>query len=379
MATVAVLGAGFGGIPAALELKRLRPKDRVVLVDKRDTFHMGLAQLWLLDGRRPLVGGTRKLDALKAKGLEVVRGAIETIDAKAKTVKVNGTALAYDKLLLALGADLAPGAIPGFETAHNFYAADGAAKLGQALATFRGGPILVAIAGPPYKCPAAPYEAAMLIGAHLRRRGVKATIEVTTPEPRPLPVLPAWCGGDVTKWLAERGIRYSPEHKVKAVHASDRVVEYENGVKKSYDLLAGVPLHKAPDVIKGSGLGDGWVAVDRTTLKTPFEHVYAIGDCAGTKLPGDQKLLPRAGVLAESAGLVAARNIAAELDGRTVETKFDGKGACWVEVGDGLATQIQAEFFATPEPKVTIAEPSAEALGAKERFESDRLRAWFGA
>ena len=307
-----------------------------------------------------------------------MRGQVERIDTQERSVVVDGRRLPYDKVLLALGADLHPGGPPS-ASAHNLYDAQGAATAAEAVKQFRGGSILIAIAGPPYKCPAAPYETAMLLEAHTRKRRVRATIEVTTPEPRPLPVLPSWCGGEVAKWLAERGIRYSPEHKVKAVDTRERVVEYENGTRKSYDLLLGVPLHKPPEVLKASGFGEGWVPVDRATLKTPVEHAYAIGDCAGTKLPGDQKLLPRAGVLAEAAGLVAARNIAAELEGRPPAERFDGKGACWLEVGDGLATQIEAEFFATPEPRVRIAEPSAEALAAKERFESDRLRAWFGA
>ena len=69
----------------------------------------------------------------------------------------------------------------------------------------------------------------------------------------------------------------------------------------------GVPLHLVPDVVAESGLCDGgWVGVepaDPRVLVSP--RVYALGDVANAPVP-------RAGVLAETAGRVVAEQILAE-------------------------------------------------------------------
>lgn len=54
--------------------------------------------------------------------------------------------------MIALGTDLAPGALPGFaEAAHNLYTLDGAAAAGEALQLFAGGRVTVAVSSLPYK------------------------------------------------------------------------------------------------------------------------------------------------------------------------------------------------------------------------------------
>jgi len=51
MSRTLILGAGFGGITVATELRRLLGDDHeVVLIDERDEFSMGLRKLWELVG-----------------------------------------------------------------------------------------------------------------------------------------------------------------------------------------------------------------------------------------------------------------------------------------------------------------------------------------
>lgn len=66
----------------------------------------------------------------------------------------------------------------------------GGKGLRDALEKFTGGRILVLTATPIYKCPAAPYEAAMLSNAHLRKQrlGEEARVDIYTAEPGPLGV-----------------------------------------------------------------------------------------------------------------------------------------------------------------------------------------------
>jgi hypothetical protein len=39
---------------------------------------------------------------------------------------------------------------------------------------------------------------------------------------------------------------------------------------------------------------------------------------------------------------------------------------------------VHEDFFATPEPRVTLKEVSAEHAKQKHRFEAERLARWFG-
>src|SRR5262249_60295693 len=83
---------------------------------------------------------------------------------------------------------------------------------------------------------------------------------------------------------------------------------------------------------------DGWVHVDRHTLATPFPNVYALGDCAGG--PG-----PRAGVFAEAAARVVADQIASLVLATEPTLRYEGKGTCYIEFGDGLVGKVDADFL----------------------------------
>jgi sulfide:quinone oxidoreductase len=76
-----ILGGGFGGVATAVELRALLPQGHeIVVVDRRDTFFMGLRKLWLMAGIEPLAPGTRRMDALKGKGITVIRGEVARIE-----------------------------------------------------------------------------------------------------------------------------------------------------------------------------------------------------------------------------------------------------------------------------------------------------------
>lgn len=82
---------------------------------------------------------------------------------------------------------------------------------------------------------------------------------------------------DVINLLTNNHITFHPLHKIKSV--LDRK-EFENGRTVNYDLLIGIPPHKVPEVIRNSGLmkqGQNWINVDKFSLKTDYENVFAIG------------------------------------------------------------------------------------------------------
>src|SRR3989304_434849 len=204
---VLILGGGLGGLMAASHLRRLLPAAHdVVVVEKRETFSLCMMNLWLMTGERESPQeGERELSALAKRGIEWVRGEVETVDATSKTVRTTAGTLNADYVVVALGAERAPQAVPGFaEAALNLYEAGGALKIRQALADFNGGPLVV---------PGGPNEGAFLTDSVPRERGVgeRAEVALYSPEAQPMPVAGPAVGGALVEMLGERGIGYHRE------------------------------------------------------------------------------------------------------------------------------------------------------------------------
>jgi len=108
-------------------------------------------------------------------------------------------------------------------------------------------------------------------------------------------------------------------------------------------------------VLKGSPVDNeaGWVPVDKRTLQTGYENVYAIGDVTAIILPNG-KPLPKAGVFADGQAHVVARRIADEIRGVGARAEFDGLGFCWIETGGGSAGFASGDFYAEPDPVVPL-------------------------
>jgi sulfide:quinone oxidoreductase len=375
-----ILGAGFGGLAVGHELRRrLGEAHEIVLVDRRPQFLMGLRKPWAVVGLADLEDGRRRRALLERAGVRFLEQRITRIDPAGRRIETESETLEADFLVVALGAEPRPDLVPGLaEHAHDLYDADAIPALAGAVSRFDGGTLGILIAGTPYKCPPAPYETAMLLDEHLRERGVRerTRIVVSTVQPLLLPNAGRQGSAWVSEQLRARDIAWDVGRKIQRVETS-RVV-FEDG-EAAFDLLIGVPPHRPPAVIQESGLGgEGpWVAVDPATLRTRHERVFAIGDVNQIKLANGLPL-PKAGLFAELEGLQVASAIAAEVLGQAPPAPFDGRGYCFIETGHAAAGLVEGEFFATPEPKVTIASVSAEHAAEKRRFEAERLRRWFG-
>lgn len=175
-----------------------------------------------------------------------------------------------------------------------------------------------------------------------------------------------------------RGIAYHPGHQVTAVDPGRKLVKFSNGATAAFDLLAYVPPHRAPQVAREAGLLNeaGWIPVDRQTLRTRFEEVYAIGDITSIPLTLG-KPLPKAGVSAHRQAEVVARNLAASILGGRASHAFDGFGKCFVETGDGKAGIGAGNFYGEPVPEVQLKGPSRYWWWAKVAFEKWWFWHWF--
>lgn len=375
---VIVLGGGIGGVVAAGALKRLLGKEhRVIVVDRRPKHSFTGSYLWVLNGWRTAEQTERELSRLNRKGIEFIRGEVTAIDAKAAKVAVDDKEMDYDYLVVSLGADLDPGSIPGLSRAGlNIYTLEGLMEAHRAIRGFNGGRVVVAICRMPYKCPAAPYEAAMLVDSMLKASGARerSEIEIITWEPAPMPVAGPVMGQAVLSMIKSKGIKYTPNTTITSVDPEEKAIALDGGKQVPFDLLLAVPPHKCAQVVQSAGLtGEGgWVPVDPGTLTTGYENLFVIGDATAIKLPNG-KMLPKAGVFAHKHAETVAREIAASVQGKETPKPYDGLGYCFIEIGDGTAAFAKGNFYQEPDPIIQAKAPSRFLHWQKILFE----KYWF--
>ena len=381
--TIVILGGGVGGLVTANELRgRLGKEHRVILVDREDRHIFWPSLLWVQVGLRDPDKIVRDLARLEKKGIEVLKGEVESIDPERKTVCVDDSELAADYIVISLGAQLAPEKVPGLaEGGHNLYSLEGATAIRDSLKKIDEGRVVVLTAGTPYKCPAAPYEAAMLLAHDLHKRRLRDRVEVAVYawEPAPMGVTGPEVSAGVKQLLAERDIPYYPQHQVTQVDATSGTLHFGNGAEANFDLLVYIPPHVAPKVVRQAGLTgeSGWVPVDRHSMETRFPGVYAIGDVTDISLAMGMPL-PKAGVFAHHEGEAVAQTIASQISGAGRPGSFDGQGACFIEVGGGKAGFGRGNFYAEPTPQIKLHNPSRYWHAGKVLFEKDwLLRKWF--
>jgi sulfide:quinone oxidoreductase len=377
--TIVVLGGGVGGMVTANEVSRLAPGNRVVLVERNEQHAFAPSFLWIMTGDRRPEQIQRPLRSLVRPGVDIVHAEVTGIDLDARHVTTDAETLTYDYLVVALGAELAMDAVPGLgEGAHTFYSLDGAIALRDALADFDGRSVAVVVTGLPYKCPGAPLEGAMLIRDMLGRRRSRESVDIGlyTPEPAPMALAGVELSKMVVSMLAQRDISYHPGCGLTSVDPDARELQFDGKPSVQYDLLVTIPPHRPPSLLRDAGLaGDsGWAPVDRQTLETDQENVYALGDAAAVAIPGRWNpevglSLPKAGVFAHGQAEVIARRIAADIAGSRPTATYGGVGYCMLEAGGGVAGFAHGDFYAEPSPDVRLRPMGRHWHLGKELFE----------
>lgn len=370
---IVILGGGTGGIVLANHLRELlAPEHRITVVERSATHAFAPSFLWLMVGQRTRASISRPLRSLLRKGIELVIGEASEVDPAQRLVRAGSETIAYDTLVLATGAEMSMGGLAGAET---FFTLDGAARLEGVLREFPGGKVAVVVASTPYKCPGAPAEGAMLIRDYLRQRGVRAEVDLYTPEPQPMPVAGPALGEAVVGMLRERGVGYHPGHALRSLETG--AVSFDGRDAVPADLVVAIPRHAPPAILKTAGVTNdaGWAAVDSRTLATRDGAVFAIGDCAAVPLPGRWKpdvplALPKAGVFAHAQALALAGRIAAQMSGATNLPEFCANGYCMLEAGERLAGFAYGNFYGTPAPELHLREVGKAWHISKVLFET---------
>lgn len=381
---IVILGGGIGGQVASNLLgKGLGKNHDIVLIDKNSQYSFAPSFLWVAMGWREPLQIMRDMSRLERKGVKFVNAEVLKIVPAERAVETSAGKFAYDYLVIALGADLDTETIPEFsESAFHVYSLEGAMQFREQIRRFSGGNVVIGISSLPFKCPAAPYETAFLLDYYFKQRKVRDKVELRffTPESLPMPVAGPIVGNAVKQVLEARQITYQPNVKLASIDKNRRKVFFEESTSMDFDLLFAVPPHRAPKAVRESGLtGEtGWISVDRKTLRTSYDDVYAVGDVTGIRL-ANGKMLPKAGVFAHGQSSVVAHNILAEIKHYGERKEWKGNGSCFIETGFGKAAMAKGNFYAEPDPAVNVRWPRVSRVWHwyKILFEKYWLSRWF--
>lgn len=371
-----IVGGGLGGLACAHRLAKRNADLDVQLVDRSADHHFRPSFPWVAVGKRRGRAGevSRPLARLERRGVGFSQREVTGIDLDRGAVDTTGGKISYDQLVLAPGAALAPESVEGLaESAYGFYTLPDAERLRDALVTFGGGRVLIVVAATPYRSLAAPYEAAFLINSFLRAGGLPAKVDVVTAEPRPIPVADREIGERVAAMLKRRDIGFQPGRQLESVDSSAREARFGDG-SEPYDLLIGIPPHRAPGFVAVSPLAgpDGWIRAEPFSLSADA-NVHAIGDVTEIQLAGGASL-PKAGVLAQAQATVVADNIAAVAAGRRPRRQFDGSLAYYLDLGSGRAASAGGLLYRASGGRLRMRGPAKRWHLSKVLFERRSLR-----
>ncbi len=385
---VLILGAGFGGLSAAHFLRqRLPMENKITVVDKKDYFMMGFVNLWIMYGSRNITESRHSLKSLGNKGIDFLNDIIIDIncDENSITISKNKTKIYYDYLIVSLGADYFPETITGLveNECFNLYDSEQAEKIRDKVLALKQGKIAFCITNFPYKCPPAPFEAALLVNSMLSTKGTRNDIRISIYSPSlvPLPVAKGDVNQDILKLLEKNKIDFNGGYKLTKVLSKGTSV-FDHGSKKevvNHDFLIYIPPHGLPPVLKRSNLvslDQNWIEVDKFTLKTIFDNVFAIGDSVNIKVDKDISI-PKAGIFAEGQAKVVSQQIIHDIcKSKDMVTKYEGKGFCFMETGNENAGFIEANFYSEQGPITKLYSASKESFQKKVEFEKSRLETW---
>ncbi|HEY7893591.1 MAG TPA: FAD-dependent oxidoreductase [Gemmatimonadaceae bacterium] len=300
--SIGIIGGGAAGNAAAEMLRREGYDGRITVIDadvdspydrpnlSKDYLAGNAPEEWI-----PL----RPTGFDESHGIDVVRGKVASLDAKAKRVTLDGGAQhQFDRVLLATGASPIRLSVPGSDTPRLHYlrsladsrrivAASGSAKHAIVIgASFIG----------------------LEVAASLRARGLD--VHVVAPEAVPFEkVLGAELGKFVKQLHEEHGVVFHLQRTV-ASFGADGVV-LDNGQTLAGDLIvAGIGVRPNVAIAEAAGLAmDRGVSVNEL-LETNASDVFAAGDIA--RWPdawSGEPIRVEHWVVAERQGQAAARNL----------------------------------------------------------------------
>ncbi|OBK40278.1 dehydrogenase [Mycobacterium sp. 1245111.1] len=377
-----ILGAGIGGLTVIKELTKAGVTTNdldITIVDEDFSHFLGFTLPWVMRGWREADSISIRPSDSTLAGVRRVTGTVSAIDPMARSVALtDGSAIAFDALIIATGARNAIDNVPGLrDAAHrgiavHYYSADAAAHAHEALMAFTGGKLVFLVTSQPYRCPVAPYEGAMLAADLLRDNGARDATDITvySPEKQPMPSAGPFAGPELVSLLTAHDIKFFGEHTVVDIDDAQQV-HFSNGARAGFDLLVFIPPHEPAVTLDEPG----WIKVDATTMQTRHPGIFALGDTTVITSPSGRPL-PKAAIFAKNGATAAALNALHHLGITDTDTPLSGEGYCYLDTGSGTSALGKGNFFALPHPAIHLSPPSEQLHHDKQNEERNWRACW---
>jgi sulfide:quinone oxidoreductase len=349
-----ILGAGTGGTIMANHFARRldRSEWSVTVIDRDDAHYYQPGFLFIPFGFTTIEKITRKKSKFLPKGVEFIISEVERIDPSGSAVILaDGRKIAYDFLLIATGAKIAPSETPGMldgwrDSIFDFYTAAGAVALAEKLKDFKGGTVTVHITEMPIKCPVAPLEFVFFADYCMGRNKMRDRAEIVFVTPLSAAFTKPVAAEKLGALLEERNIRTVTDFAVEHIDAAARkLISFDNR-EVPFDLLVTVPVNMGDELIERSGMGDElrFIPTDPHTLRSKrHENVFVIGDT--TDLPSS-----KAGSVAHFQSELLAENVLRAIKNEPLAAEYDGHSNCFIETGGRKAILIDFNYEVEPLP-----------------------------
>jgi sulfide dehydrogenase [flavocytochrome c] flavoprotein subunit len=328
-----VIGGGPGGGTVARYVnKDQKGAIEVTLIEPQKNFTTCFFSNIHVGGYRSFESITHSYDKVRQEGVKIVHEAAVSIDRGKKQVVLAGSAVPYDRLVVAPGIDIKFDSVPGYSEAaaeimpHAWKPGGQTALLVRKLNALQDGATIVMIAPPnPYRCPPGPYERVSMFAHVLKQKGhKKSRIIVLDPKPN----------FSKQALFAEGWEKHYPgmiEWQDPKMHGGIKGVDARTGEIKtdlaSYkaDLANIIPAQMAGKIARDAALADqtGFCPIDPENMKSKMDaNIFVVGDAC---IPGD---MPKSAFSANSQAKVAAMIIGGELaNARTFPARYSN--TCW--------------------------------------------------
>jgi NADH dehydrogenase len=336
---VLILGAGFGGIKAALELCE-KPGFDVTLLSDQENFRYYPALYTAATGAKMTASSIPLAEIFKGKEIKIVKETAKTIDRQAKKLSAaSGRTYIYDKIIISLGVVTNYFGIKGLsEYSYGIKTQDEAKELRDHIhkllldegkpdvnyVVIGGGPTGVELAG------SLPAYIKHIMKAH-GLKDKKLHIDLVESAPRLMPRMPKSYSRAMAKRLRRLGVKLYLNQAVLS-ETVDALTVGEHSIKShTVAWTAGVTNHPFFDKNKFTLNERGKVKVDEY-LRAETD-VYVIGDNADTEFSG----------MAQTAlydARFVARNILRETEGKRPKSYESKKPVYVTPAGPGWAAVL---------------------------------------
>ena len=334
MATIAIMGAGIGGISQAYELRReLGKQHRIVLVGNSERFEFTPSNPWVAVGWRKEKQIVVDLpDVMRKYDIEFSSAGVKRIHADDNRLELgDGDTVEYDYLVIATGPKLAFDEVPGLGP-HGGYT-QSVCKTGHADTSFANfealvadpGPVVIG-AAPGASCFGPAYEYAFILDTELKKRKIRDRVPMHFVTPEPYIGHLGLDGVGDTKSLLESEMR-------------DRNIRWTtNELEFKHSMI--LPAFRGVDAVAGiEGLTNprDFILIDDYQRNPAYPNIYSVGVCVAIPPVGPTPVptgAPKTGYMIESMVTAATHNIRDAIDGKQPTAKGSWAAVCLADFGD---------------------------------------------